>query len=257
MSVSKCERAALDYLGRGWSVIPIRKNKKRPAIRWQQFQHDYPNEQVVHDWFSRWPKANVAIVTGELSGIVVLDVDKQHGGDASLEQLERENQPLPDTLEVRTGGGGRHLYFTHPGVRVRNRVGVLPGVDIRGDGGCIVAPPSMHPSGKRYKWVKQHDPDNTPPAPLPEWLRRIALGDKYHGGRSLDSWRDLLREGVSEGKRNDTIASISGNLLWHDVDPDVVLELMLCWNRIRCCPPLDDEEVARTVQSINRIHERH
>jgi len=70
----------------------------------------------------------------------------------------------------------------------------------------------------------------------------------------LSDWRNLVREGVSEGERNATIASFTGHLLWHGVDPDVALELMLGWNRIRCRPPLDDEEVMRTVRSIERTH---
>ena len=64
-----------------------------------------------------------------------------------------------------------------------------------------------------------------------------------------------MHEGVNEGERNSTIASLTGHLLWHGVDPQVALELMLAWNRLRCCPPLDDEEVARVVASITRLHE--
>jgi hypothetical protein len=68
----------------------------------------------------------------------------------------------------------------------------------------------------------------------------------------LSDWRNLVREGVSEGERNATIASFTGHLLWHGVDPDVTMELMLAWNRVRCRPPLEDEEVIRTVRSIER-----
>lgn len=73
-------------------------------------------------------------------------------------------------------------------------------------------------------------------------------------GRSLPEWRQLVREGVLEGERNSTIASLTGHLLWH-VDPEVALELMLAWNRMRCRPPLDDAEVAQVVASITRLHE--
>jgi Bifunctional DNA primase/polymerase, N-terminal len=91
----------------------------------------------------------VGIVTGEISNLVVLDFDPQHDGNASIERLERQIAPLPVTVEVTTGGGGRHLYFAHPGGLVRNRAGLAQGVDVRGDGGYIVAPPSVHPSGRR------------------------------------------------------------------------------------------------------------
>jgi len=65
-----------------------------------------------------------------------------------------------------------------------------------------------------------------------------------------------VEEGVEAGARNNTIASLSGHLLWRGVDPPVVMELLLCWNRVRCRPPLPDEEVARTVASITRTHRR-
>ena len=73
-------------------------------------------------------------------------------------------------------------------------------------------------------------------------------------GHPLAYWRSLVKEGVAEGRRNATIASFTGHLLWHEVDPDVVMELMLAWNQMRCRPPLDDEEVIRTVRSIERTH---
>ena len=66
-----------------------------------------------------------------------------------------------------------------------------------------------------------------------------------------------MRRGVAEGERNNTIASLTGHLLWHGVDPEVALQLLLCWNRVRCRPPLSDDEVARTVESIRRTHVRH
>jgi len=257
MTAGEFKQVALDYLRRGWSVIPMRKRDKRPAIRWQEFQSVRASEQEVHDWLSRWPEDNVGIVTGAVSGLVALDVDPRHGGEDSLKNLEREHGPLPRTLETITGGGGRHIYFAHPGGTVRNRVGIAQGIDLRGDGGCIVAPPSVHPSGNRYKWARGCGPGQAKLAPLPHWLQQMVSNEEQRAGHTLIYWRELLREGVQEGERNNTTASITGHLLWHGVDPDVALELMLCWNRIRCRPPLDDVEVARTVQSITRLHERH
>lgn len=257
MSAGELERAALDYLHRGWSVIPMRRRGKHPAIRWQDFQTVRASKREVRDWFGRWPDVDVGIVTGAVSGLVVLDVDPRHAGEDSLAHLEREHGPLPRTLEAITGGGGRHIYFAHPGGTAPNRVAIVPGVDLRGDGGCVVAPPSIHPSGNRYQWAKGCGPGQVKLAPLPHWLHRIVRRKGAHTGHALNYWRELLRQGIPEGERNETIASITGHLLRHGVDPDVALELMLCWNRIRCHPPLDDDEVARTVQSITRLHERH
>lgn len=250
------KQAALKYLQRHWSVIPIRAHDKRPAIRWQEFQHRVATRAELEEWFRKWPEGNVGIVTGAISGLVVLDIDPKHGGDESLSDQVREYGPLPRTVEAQTGGGGRHLYFAHPGGVVRNQVGLAPGIDLRGDGGCVVAPPSLHASGRHYRWVEGHAPQQIPLAPLPGWLRQASSG-AAQTGHPLDYWRQLVRQGVGEGERNNTLASMTGHLLWHGVDADVVVELLLCWNRLRCRPPLPDEEVIRTVDSITRLHERH
>lgn len=245
---------ALSYRKRGWTVIPVAPRGKRPIVRWEEFQRRAPSEQELRDWFERWPTANIGLVTGALSGLVVLDIDPRHDGDDTLRLLEREHGPLPHTVESITGGGGRHVYFKHPGGIMRNRVGLAAGIDLRGDGGMIVAPPSIHPSGRPYAWEVSHHPDETPLTNLPLWLKALALGEAGHPGHSLVHWRHLVRVGVPEGERNSTVASLSGHLLWHGVDPEVVLELLLCWNRLRCRPPLNDKEVARTVESIRRTH---
>ncbi len=245
--------AARDYLARGWSVVPIRPHEKRPVIAWQPYQERAPTEAEVDGWFGRRRSANIAIVTGAVSGLVVVDIDPRHGGAESLEALEREHGPLRETVEAKSGGGGRHLYYAHPGGTVHNRVDLAPGIDLRGDGGLIVAPPSVHPSGERYKWVPGRGPGEIALAQLPGWfLRRL---DRRRG-HSAAFWRELVGEGVTEGSRNATIASLTGHLLWHGLDSEVITELLLCWNRVRCRPPLSDAEVIRTVASICRSHRR-
>lgn len=245
--------AAERYRARGWSVLPVRPREKRPLVKWEALQTTPPTREQVAGWYRRWPDANVGIVTGEISNLIVIDVDPKHGGDDSLERLERRHGPMPATVEAISGGGGRHLYFAHPGTPLRNRAGLEQGIDLRGDGGYIVAPPSIHPSGNPYVWRKGHSPDEISLAPLPRWLYGALTGARV--GRSVADWRRLVREGVSEGERNATIASLTGHLLWHGVDPEVALELMLAWNRMRCHPPLDDPEVAQVVDSITRLHE--
>lgn len=246
-------KAALDYGRLGWSVIPIEPRGKRPLIRWQVYQHRHPDATEVADWYRHWPDANIAIVTGVVSGLVVLDLDPRHGVDASLQELERKHGPIDETVEARTGGGGRHLYFAHPGEILHNRVGIAPGVDLRGDGGYVVAPPSVHASGEPYRW--ERSPDVCRLAPLPGWLSE-ASEVQSRRGHPLTYWRRLLREGVGEGERNNTIASLAGHLLWHGVDPEVATELLLTWNATRCRPPLEPEEVVRTVASITRLHQQ-
>ncbi len=248
--------AALAAAGRGWSVVVVRPRGKAPLVPWLELQQRRAHQDEIREWFRRWPDANVGVVTGAISGLVVLDIDPGHGGRDSLATFEEGLGRLPETVEAITGGGGRHLYFSHPGGTVPNRAGVAPGIDVRGDGGSIVMPPSIHPSGRRYRWMAGRSPEAMSLARLPRtWLLRISRRSPP-AGHTLPHWRDLVRGGVAEGARNDTIASLTGHLLWHGVDPFVALQLLLCWNRERCRPPLPDDEVARTVGSISRLHDR-
>lgn len=248
--------AALSCFRRGWSVIPLIPRGKRPLVRWAPYQRIRADEAKLTAWFRRWPEANLGIVTGEISGLVVLDVDPAHGGGESLTRLEAETGPLPRTAQALSGGGGRHFYFSHPRQPSPNRAGVRPGLDLRGDGGYVTAPPSVHPSGRPYAWVVS--PDEAPLAPLPAWLMMPASdAATAPRGHSTAYWRGLIRGGVTEGARNSTIASLAGHLLHHGVHPQIVRELLLCWNETRCRPPLDPQEVASVIDSIVRTRARH
>ena len=118
----------------------------------------------IEAWWRRWPYANVGVPAGEHSGLLVLDVDPRDGGPQSLAALQRAHGPLPRTARARTGSGGAHFYFQYPaGEEVRNSAGRLgPGLDVRGEGGYVVVPPSRTRSA--YEWL-----DRAPPAD-PAWL---------------------------------------------------------------------------------------
>ncbi len=183
--------AALDYAKRGWAIIPVHSVKengfcscgapgdytsepkhavgKHPYTGIHGHRDASKAEMQIKTWWLMWPEANLAIVTGKHSGLIVLDLDEKNGGYTSLGKLERQHGKLPDTAVVHSGGGGKHYYFKHPGFEVRGRRGMLPGIDIQADGGRIVAPPSNHKSGKRYEWDKKLGPD-TELADLPRWL---------------------------------------------------------------------------------------
>ena len=146
--------------------------------------------EVIHRWWSDWPDANVGIRTGVASGLVVLDIDPRNGGDQSLDVILHEQGDLPPTVEALTGGGGRHIIFAHPGDGAKiTRSSVGLGIDVKSDGGYIVAPPSVHISGEQYRWRQDHGPHETQPAALPNWLREMLVpaprsGSTERGGRS-------------------------------------------------------------------------
>jgi hypothetical protein len=128
-----------------------------------------------------------------------------------------------------------------------------PGVDIKADGGYVVAPPSVHPSGHEYRWHHQCLPDETPLADLPSWIDgMLSPIVPSRGGASQRSLRlrQLVQCGLPEGSRNDGLVCLIGYLLRRYVDPLVALHLTLAWNQLRNHPPLSDEEVIRTVESI-------
>lgn len=145
---------ALAYLRHGWSIFPLRPKSKVPAIpSWRKFMYERATESLVCQWWESNPNWNVAIVTGAISGLFVVDCDT-----SQLVQAHEEQPDYKPTLKSITAHGAHFLYQS-PGFRVVNRVGY--GLDIRGDGGYIVAPPSIHPSGVRYRW--QRAPIQTTP----------------------------------------------------------------------------------------------
>jgi hypothetical protein len=174
--------AALYYFSKGWSVIPLRG--KQSTVAWKKFEDTRAERGQVCEWFLSDAPTGVGIVTGAISNMFVLDVDPKNGGQESLGRLQMKYGTLPDTLRVRTGGGGQHFYFCMPqGVEVRNAAdlqGYL-GLDIRGNGGYVAAPPSKHPSGKRYKWDTSGAEE---PVEAPQWLVDLVKEDRPQGDSS-------------------------------------------------------------------------
>jgi Bifunctional DNA primase/polymerase, N-terminal len=143
-------KAALAYARRGVPVFPCEPGAKRPLTRNGHWDAT-TDPRIIERWWKRWPSANVGVPTGKKSGVVVLDVDD--GGLESLAKLERAGAAAPKTARARTGGGGIHVFFRYPrGTEIRNSAGLLgPGLDVRGEGGYVVVPPSRTQSS--YQWV--------------------------------------------------------------------------------------------------------
>jgi hypothetical protein len=156
-------RAALAYARRGIPVFPCEPGGKAP-LTYSGFWDATTDPRRIEAWWSRWPGANVGVPTGERSGLLVLDVDPRDGGPQSLAELEGAGGPLPETAKARTGGGGMHVFFGYPGgEEVRSSAGRLgTGLDVRGEGGYVVVPPSRTRSA--YRWLERV------PLADPAWL---------------------------------------------------------------------------------------
>jgi hypothetical protein len=146
---------AVEYATEGaFSVIPVKRDKTA-YVKWKAFQTRRPTEQEIRRWFQRWPNANIGVVTGAISNLVVVDIDGDR--ERGFELLRRHGIELPRTRMVETGGGGVHLWFAHPGVHTPTLAAVLTDgnvqIDVRGDGGYALVPPSVHENGKQYRRI--------------------------------------------------------------------------------------------------------
>ena len=222
---------------------------------------------TVELWWKRWPDANIGIATGKGSGVVVIDVDGAVGA-ASLAALEEKHGPIGATWRVKTARG-EHIYVAHPGGDMRvansagNRGGVAPGIDIRGDGGFVVAPPSMHASGVRYQWLTA--PESSPLAAMPAWVvgpraaqQPSAAGDDTARDYARSSgWARKALEGeiakvvaATEGGRNDQLnhsAFRLGQLVAGGVlDVSVVRSELM---RAGIAVGLSGDEIRKTIES--------
>ena len=241
-------KTALNYAKRGLYVFPCRVKDKRPATA-NGVKDATIDPDVIQGWWRQEPEFNIAIATGATSGIFVTDIDGLDA-EAELRKLEAQYGPIPPTVESITARG-RHLFFRYPEQPVRNSAGKLaPGIDVRGDGGYVLAPPSKHPSGRRYCWSVD---SASAFAAAPEWLLALLAASAAGNGNvtlAPAEWRDLVCGGVDEGQRNESVARLAGYLLRRRVDPVVALEMLSVWNTARCRPPLEAVEINIIVDSI-------
>jgi hypothetical protein len=230
-----CLDAALDYVRRGWSVIPV--SGKRPLVLWEQYQQRQPSVSEVRQWWTQWPDANVGVVTGAVSDVVVVDIDS---AAAEEDFIARCGDAWPKTPRAKTAKGA-HVYFAHPGAHVRTGVRVLPGVDVRGDGGYVVAPPSRHAIGTLYTWAVH--PDDAPLAEMPAWLvEMLKQADSPAPAHANEHGT------VREGQRNDFLYRRARSLHAKGWTGEAILAALKAENEERCDPPLSPEEVTSIAE---------
>ncbi len=166
---------ALYYESLGLSIVPVMRGGKAPGIEWKPFQSRRATREELEAWFTGlYRGCGLGVVTGAISGLWVADIDHAVGkeGDRTWDELQLANDDLPETWEAVSGGGGRHLFFKQPwGFQSKTGKDVLGRhVDVRGDGGFLVLPPTVHPSGRKYEWWKDASPDEVELADAPLWL---------------------------------------------------------------------------------------
>lgn len=246
--------AAIYYASLGWAVFPLVPCDKVPLIGKKaggNGLHDATTDPAqITTWWSETPDANVGLVTGDKSGIVVVDVDGENGEAALAHYGE-----IPTTVESRTGKG-RHLLFR--GANVRNSAGKLgPQLDVRGEGGYIVAPPSIHPNGSQYQWARGRHPGALELSPLPETISaRLAgvVGGIVPTGDTGRSAVDIALHGVDEGGRNQALAEYVGRQFALGARELEVLAIARGINATEFRPPLPEAEVEAVVRSIALAH---
>ncbi len=204
------------------------------------------SEKTVRRYWGRYPKAGVAGVCGKESGFIALDVDPRHGGDESLADLEEIHGPLPPGPRSRTGGGGEHYFFKHPGGHVPKSTGFALGLDLQADRSYVLLPPSGHVSGGVYGWEEPLQHPEKLPFP-PGWLLKAAATrpakEKTAPGKD---------EPVPEGQRNVALTSIAGSLRRVGASEETILTQLRQENTARCRPPLPDREVEAIAKSVAR-----
>jgi putative DNA primase/helicase len=245
---------AIQYAERGWHVLPLHsvvdgkctcgkvgctsagKHPQTPnGLRSATIDLD-----TINTWFKYWPKANIGIATGAISGIGVVDIDPKHGGGDTLDELTVKYGKIPDTVEAITQSSGRHIIFQYE-EGFRTTAGKLGrGIDTRGDGGYIVAAPSKGLLGE-YHWEASSDPSDHPIVRAPRWILQLL---------NVNKELEFETEKIGEGLRSSYLCSIGGALRSRGVSFKAILACLVEENLARCEPPVSNVEVFTIAKSM-------
>jgi hypothetical protein len=245
--------SALALSQRNLAVFPLQPRGKTPACA-HGFKDATCDADAIRDWWRTNPDYNIGVATGAASrGLLIVDVDDGCAGERALDALEAAHQPLPLSVAVITPGDdtklpGRHIWLRLPdGRTVGNSASRLgKRLDVRCDGGYVVAPPSVGLLGRSYQWSC----DSTSRiATAPQWLLDLLAPRNGPAITPATDWRELIK-GVAEGARDCSLAKLAGYLLRRRVDPFIARELVHSFNATHCEPPLPERDVERIVESI-------
>lgn len=236
--------AAMKLVSWFFAVFPIWHSTKIPAVK-TGFKVATTDPEQITKWFTGGTPYNLGVATGSASGVWVLDIDVKEGarGFESLAELEAKNGPLPKTLTCTTPSGGQHFYFKFPvGSSIRNRTALLPGIDVRGEGGYVLVPPSVFAGGS-YTW----DDESVPVADAPIWLQKYVVTKQ----KALPS---VQAAEAATGGRNDAIFTAANEQMRKGHPIEVVTDFMQTLNVQMCKPPLNEAEVKQIVDNVFRLY---
>lgn len=251
---------ALAYHRAGWCIVPARN--KRAIVEWREFQRYKPTENQINGWFEHVPEdAQIALVTGKISNVSVIDIDvhmsdcaskKGRSCDCVAESTESLALKCGLTMRSITGSGGMHLFCNlEPDLR-NSAKRLHPQIDVRSEAGIIILPPSLHSNGKRYEWDRLfpfNENNLRNMMDFPEgWKEKMQ--EKFR-----HDWTKIVLEGAPEGERNATLAALIGKLLW-TFDRNhlqAAWQMIWMWNEHNR-PPIEAKELERTFQSVVKTH---
>ena len=246
--MNKLLDAAIEYATKyKWAVFPCSPTSKKPLTP-HGCKDAKKSVGAIKAWWKKWPDASIGIATGSVSGLIVidedLDEDKGLNGYEAVGEWERINGTLPETVQCITGRGGYHLYYQYDGTDIKNRAGILDGVDVRGEGGYVIAPPSMHPNGTEYQW--EDAPDEIPLAQIDETVRRFLFGENEKPRTASDF---KVPDRIPSGKRNDTLFRLACSMQSQGLPDAAIMAALEQTNRTACDVPVDDDELETIISS--------
>ena len=240
--------AAIEYAKKGFAVFPLKYRDKVPLTR-NGCKDATTDAAQIKAWWQKYPNANIGLATGSVSQnvfVIDLDIDEDRGIDGyhSLEDWQREHGDFPETWTAITGRGGYHLYYRGNG-KIKNRAGIIDGVDIRGNGGYVVAPPSIHKNGNRYEW--EYSPDEFEIAKADNNVEYFLNHDDQKQGTAF-----TMPNIVAAGQRNQMLFRFACMMQAKGASDQSVFAATMAENESSCSPPLTEQEVRIIVSSATK-----
>lgn len=257
--------AALEYAEKGLAVFPLKPRMKTPIYK-GGFHNATTNPKTIKKWWRKNPDANIGIATGQKSGgLVVFDFDinekKGKNGSESLKNWLNEKRlpDLPDTVTSITGGGGCHYLYRDKKHTHKTRAGILPGVDIRADGGYIVAPQSIHPNGNRYEWELSGHIDDMDIFDISEGDNSASAFLEFTDNKEDDENGTgfVSPNKIESGVRNKTLYSAACSMQSKGYADETIRAAIVAENKAKCGPPLDDDELDKIINSALKYPKGH